>query len=145
MPAGVGELAADLARHEAPGEDLDYVAHAMVAVAVELGARMAEREPPDVEGATRFATALFVRRGVIPSAAARGVAASAAAASASAASVAVTAGGRRSAVGRTISMVRAGLPVMGRTAMSSRRAEHSASAGSNATPSSAAISDWTVR
>jgi hypothetical protein len=27
---------------------------------VELGARMAEREPPDVDGATGFATALFV-------------------------------------------------------------------------------------
>ena len=64
LPAVVGELAADLARHEAAaGEDLDYLAHAMVAVGVELGARMAEREPPDVEGATRFATALFVRRG----------------------------------------------------------------------------------
>jgi hypothetical protein len=31
----------------------------MVAVAIELGVRMAEHEPPDVEGATRFATALF--------------------------------------------------------------------------------------
>ncbi len=51
LPAGVRELAADLARHEAPGEDLDYLAHAMVAVGVELGARMAEREPPDVAGA----------------------------------------------------------------------------------------------
>ena len=29
---------------------------------VELGARMAEREPPDVEGATRFATGLFLVR-----------------------------------------------------------------------------------
>jgi hypothetical protein len=32
----------------------------MVAVGVELGARMAEREPPDVDGATRFATDLFL-------------------------------------------------------------------------------------
>ena len=32
----------------------------MVAVGVELGARMVEREPPDVEGATRFATGLFL-------------------------------------------------------------------------------------
>ena len=32
----------------------------MVAVGVELGARMAEREPPDVEGATRFAAGLFL-------------------------------------------------------------------------------------
>ena len=29
-------------------------------VGVELGARMAEREPPDIEGATRFATRLFL-------------------------------------------------------------------------------------
>ena len=63
LPAGVRDLAADLARYEAGGEDLDYLAHAIVAVGIELGARMAEREPPDVEGATRFATALFVRRG----------------------------------------------------------------------------------
>ena len=61
LPAGVRELAADLARYEAGDEDRDYLAHAMVAVGVELGARMAEREPPDVEGATRFAIALFVR------------------------------------------------------------------------------------
>jgi hypothetical protein len=32
----------------------------MVAVGVELGARLAVREPPDVEGATRFATTLFL-------------------------------------------------------------------------------------
>jgi hypothetical protein len=63
LPAGVRELSADLARHEAPDADIDYLAHAMVAVGVELGARMAEREPPDVDGATRFATALFVRPG----------------------------------------------------------------------------------
>ena len=48
------------ARGELPALDLDYCAHAMVAVGVELGARMAEREPPDVEGATRFATGLFL-------------------------------------------------------------------------------------
>ena len=39
--------------------DADYCATAMVAVGIELGVRMAEREPPDVEGATRFATSLF--------------------------------------------------------------------------------------
>jgi AcrR family transcriptional regulator len=62
LPLGAQELAEDL---EALGalapEDVDYAAHAMVAVGVELGARMAEREPPDVEGATRFATELFLR------------------------------------------------------------------------------------
>ena len=63
-PLGAAELAEDLAglarRGELPALDLDYCAHAMVAVGIELGARMAEREPPDVEGATRFATALFL-------------------------------------------------------------------------------------
>jgi AcrR family transcriptional regulator len=64
LPPGVRELAGDLAgRDEIAGMDLDYLAHAMAAVAVELGARMAEREPPDVEGATRFATRLFLDPG----------------------------------------------------------------------------------
>jgi AcrR family transcriptional regulator len=64
LPLGSAELAEDLAAVVASGElaplDVDYCAHAMVAVAVELGARMVEREPPDVEGATRFATELFL-------------------------------------------------------------------------------------
>jgi len=64
LPPGVRELAGDLAgRDEVAGLDLDYLAHAMAAVAVELGARMAEREPPDVDGATRFATGLFLDPG----------------------------------------------------------------------------------
>jgi AcrR family transcriptional regulator len=58
VPLGAQELAEDL---RALGhEDVEYAAHAMVAVGVELGARMAERDPPDVEGATRFATQLFL-------------------------------------------------------------------------------------
>ena len=58
LPLGAQELAEDL---RALGyDDVDYAAHAMVAVGVELGARMAERDPPDVEGATRFATELFL-------------------------------------------------------------------------------------
>jgi AcrR family transcriptional regulator len=69
LPLGTAELEEDLAalagRGELPPLDLDYCAHAMVAVGVELGARMAEREPPDVEGATRFATRLFLS-GVAP-------------------------------------------------------------------------------
>jgi AcrR family transcriptional regulator len=64
LPLGAAELAEDLRALVAHGAlaplDVDYCAHAMVAVGVELGGRMAEREPPDVEGATRFATALFV-------------------------------------------------------------------------------------
>ena len=43
-----------------PALDVDYCAHAMVAVGLELGARLAERDPPDVERATRFATDLFL-------------------------------------------------------------------------------------
>jgi AcrR family transcriptional regulator len=64
LPAGTEELAEDLrAAIEAghlPPVDVEYCAHAMIAVGVELGARLAERCPPDVEGATRFASALFV-------------------------------------------------------------------------------------
>ena len=65
LPLGAAELAEDLsalsARGELPALDVDYCAHAMVAIGVELGARMAEREPPDVDGATRFATDLLLR------------------------------------------------------------------------------------
>jgi len=65
LPLGAAELAEDLGALVARGElgalDVEYCAHAMVAVGVELGARMAEREPPDVDGATRFATDLFLR------------------------------------------------------------------------------------
>jgi AcrR family transcriptional regulator len=61
LPLGAAELAEDLAAlPDLPALDVDYCAHAMVAVGIELGARMAEREPPDVDGATRFATALFL-------------------------------------------------------------------------------------
>ena len=64
LPAGTEELAEDLrtaieAGH-VPPVDVDYCAHAMVAVGLELGARLAERSPPDVEGATRFAKTLFL-------------------------------------------------------------------------------------
>jgi len=64
LPLGARELAEDLEALVARGElaplDVDYCAHAMVAVGVELGARLAERDPPDVEGATRFATGLLL-------------------------------------------------------------------------------------
>jgi hypothetical protein len=61
LPLGAAELAEDLvALADLPALDVDYCAHAMVAVGVELGARLAVREPPDVEGATRFATTLFL-------------------------------------------------------------------------------------
>jgi AcrR family transcriptional regulator len=64
VPQGTDELAEDLreamTRGELPEVDIDYCAHAMIAVGLELGTRMLEREPPDVEGATRFATELFL-------------------------------------------------------------------------------------
>ena len=64
VPQGTDELAEDLREAIASGElpevDIDYCAHAMIAVGLELGRRMLERDPPDVEGATRFATELFL-------------------------------------------------------------------------------------
>jgi AcrR family transcriptional regulator len=64
LPAGTEELAEDLrtaidAGH-LPPVDVDYCAHAMVAVGLELGTRLAERTPPDVDGATRFTSTLFL-------------------------------------------------------------------------------------
>src|SRR5215217_2634302 len=65
LPAGLGELEANLreaiARGDLPAVDVGYLAHAMLAVALELGQELAERRPPDVEGATAFVTALFSR------------------------------------------------------------------------------------
>jgi AcrR family transcriptional regulator len=62
--AGVEELAADLRRaieHQiVPPLDPDYLAAAMVGAALEVSVKMLERDPPDVEGATRFATAVFL-------------------------------------------------------------------------------------
>ena len=54
------DLRAAIAAGHVPPVDVDYCAHAMVAVGLELGARLAERDPPDVDGATRFAAALFL-------------------------------------------------------------------------------------
>ena len=63
LPAGLGELEEDIraavARGDLPGVDVGYLAHAMLAVGLELGQELAERDPPDVEGATAFVTALF--------------------------------------------------------------------------------------
>jgi AcrR family transcriptional regulator len=64
LPASTGELAEDLrdaiAAGHLPPVDVDYCAHAMIAVGLELGTRLVERDPPDVDGATRFAAALFL-------------------------------------------------------------------------------------
>jgi hypothetical protein len=42
-----------------PRVDAEYMAAAMVGAALEVGVAMVKRDPPDVEGATRFATAMF--------------------------------------------------------------------------------------
>jgi AcrR family transcriptional regulator len=64
LPAGTDELAEDLRAGIAAGHltpiDVDYCAHAMIAVGLELGTRLVERTPPDVAGATRFASDLFL-------------------------------------------------------------------------------------
>jgi AcrR family transcriptional regulator len=64
LGAGVDELLADLlaaiGRGDLPPLDARYMAGAMAGVALELGVRMAEREPPDPAGAARFATELFL-------------------------------------------------------------------------------------
>jgi AcrR family transcriptional regulator len=62
--AGAEDLAADLRAGIAAGllpeHDVAYMAAAMVGAGLELGQRMVERDPPDVEGATRFASELFL-------------------------------------------------------------------------------------
>lgn len=44
---------------EMPSFDVEYMVNAMAAVVVQIGHDMMEREPPDIEGATDFVTALF--------------------------------------------------------------------------------------
>jgi AcrR family transcriptional regulator len=64
LGAGVKDLLDDLRiaikRGDVPALDADYMAGAMAGVALELGVRMAERDPPDIDGAARFATELFL-------------------------------------------------------------------------------------
>jgi AcrR family transcriptional regulator len=63
LGAGVLELAADLRAGIAAGlfpeHDTALMAAAMVGAGVEVGVRMLEDEPPDVDGATAFVAALF--------------------------------------------------------------------------------------
>jgi hypothetical protein len=60
----VAELQEDLrsgaAADAVPEHLVGYLAAAMVGTAFEVGVAMIEREPPDVDGATAFATALFL-------------------------------------------------------------------------------------
>jgi AcrR family transcriptional regulator len=62
--AGLAELREDLdaaaERGVLPRVDSEYAAAAMVGTAFEVGVRMVEREPVDVDGAAAFATSLFV-------------------------------------------------------------------------------------
>jgi AcrR family transcriptional regulator len=62
--ASIDELATDLRTAMkigfVPPIDADYMAAAMVGAALEVGVTMIQREPPDVEGATRFATQVFL-------------------------------------------------------------------------------------
>jgi AcrR family transcriptional regulator len=62
--AGVTELHEDLEaaveRGDLPPHDAEYLAAAMAGVGFEVAVRMVERNPPDVDGASRFATELFL-------------------------------------------------------------------------------------
>ena len=64
LGAARDDLHADLeqaiARGEMPPLDADYMTAAMAGVALEVGIRMIERDPPDVDGAAGFATAVFL-------------------------------------------------------------------------------------
>jgi AcrR family transcriptional regulator len=64
LGAGIEELRADLEAAIAAGRiaphDADLMAAAMVGAAVEVGLRMVEREPPDVERAVTLVTIIFV-------------------------------------------------------------------------------------
>jgi AcrR family transcriptional regulator len=59
---GIAELRDDLATHGAlpPALDLDALAAAMGGVAFELGIRLSEQDPPDVERMAHFASELFL-------------------------------------------------------------------------------------
>jgi AcrR family transcriptional regulator len=61
---GVAELLEDLSDWEDAGDiprvDLDYLATATVAIGFQIATHLVDREPPDVEGATRFCTRMFI-------------------------------------------------------------------------------------
>jgi AcrR family transcriptional regulator len=50
-----------IARGDAPRVDADYLACACIGAAQEVGAAMLRRSPPDIEGATAFATGLILK------------------------------------------------------------------------------------
>jgi AcrR family transcriptional regulator len=59
---GVADLRADLETHvqsgRIPALPMEYLPQSVAAIAFEVGAAMVRRDPPDVEGATRFAADL---------------------------------------------------------------------------------------
>lgn len=61
---GIAELFEDLSDWEEAGDlpalDLDYLATATAAIGFQVGTHLVDREPPDVEGATRFCTRMFM-------------------------------------------------------------------------------------
>jgi AcrR family transcriptional regulator len=61
---GIIELFEDLREWSEAGDlppiDLDYLATATVAMGFQIATRLADRDPPDVEGATRFCTRVFM-------------------------------------------------------------------------------------
>ena len=50
-----------IARGDAPRVDADYLACACIGAAQEVGAAMLRRSPPDIEGASSFATGLILK------------------------------------------------------------------------------------
>jgi AcrR family transcriptional regulator len=59
LPIALDELREDLAGRLGPGVDLDYTAHAMVAVGLRIGREMLARSPVAIDEATAFAAGLF--------------------------------------------------------------------------------------
>jgi AcrR family transcriptional regulator len=61
---GIIELFEDLRDWEESGDlptlDLDYLATATVAMGFQIATHLVDRDPPDVEGATRFCTRMFM-------------------------------------------------------------------------------------
>src|SRR4051812_1984349 len=61
---GIVELFEDLSDWEEAGDlpvvDLDYLATATVAIGFQIATHLVDRDPPDVEGATRFCTRMFM-------------------------------------------------------------------------------------
>jgi AcrR family transcriptional regulator len=62
--AGIEELFADLVDWAGEGSiprvDFDYLATAMVGTGFQVATHLVDRDPPDVEGAARFCTQLFI-------------------------------------------------------------------------------------